>query len=159
MPEQEMSELKAEMVSVYRSRLDTALVIQIDTAAYDGRIRVNLNDGPIYDGDPDAHEPPGPYLDIDWMAVHVSEEVAAAVLDFFDGRGSRLGHFESKLIEAILSADDDNTARLGSGFRDWVRAVGLWRSDKDELRALAGQPGFPGARYTMGGSEEQSNGE
>ena len=43
---------------------DGALVVQIDTKEIDmisrrGRLRVNLNDDQIYDGDPDTDTPPG----------------------------------------------------------------------------------------------------
>jgi hypothetical protein len=34
---------------------DGALVVQIDTSANAGRVRVNINDGAIWDGDPETH--------------------------------------------------------------------------------------------------------
>ena len=45
-------------VSMYRSDMDGTLVVQVDTDAAVGRIRVNLNDGPVWDGDPEADEGP-----------------------------------------------------------------------------------------------------
>lgn len=41
-------------VNVYRSRQDGALVIEIDTQDDTGDLRVNLNDAPIWDGDPES---------------------------------------------------------------------------------------------------------
>lgn len=41
------------------SDLDGAHVVQIDTTATAGRVRVMVNDGPVYDGDPETDAPPG----------------------------------------------------------------------------------------------------
>lgn len=41
------------------SDLDGAQVVQIDTTEGAGRVRVMVNDGPVYDGDPETDEPPG----------------------------------------------------------------------------------------------------
>jgi len=41
-------------VAVHRSPIDGALVVQIDTEAEAGDIRVNLNDGLIWHGDPES---------------------------------------------------------------------------------------------------------
>lgn len=38
---------------------DGVHVVQIDTPQHSGRIRVNLNDAPIWDGDPSTDERPG----------------------------------------------------------------------------------------------------
>lgn len=38
----------------WRSELDDVPVVQIDTEAGAGRMRVNLNEAPIYDGDPEV---------------------------------------------------------------------------------------------------------
>ena len=38
-----------------------AIVVQIDTGEKTGRLRVNINDGPIWDGDPEQDEQPGKY--------------------------------------------------------------------------------------------------
>lgn len=135
---EELAELREAMVSVYEARLDPALVVELDTSGWGGRIRVILNDGPVYDGDPETEEPPGSGWDLDWTLVHVPETVALEVLAYFESPHGT-GHFNSLLIRTILSADDANTLRLGYGFREWVRAVHLWKSDKDELRRLAGR--------------------
>ena len=41
------------------SDLDGAHVVQVDTPEGAGRVRVVINEGDIYDGDPDTDEPPG----------------------------------------------------------------------------------------------------
>lgn len=43
-------------VHVYRSPIDGALVVQIDTTEDTGRVRVNINDGRLWDGDPETEE-------------------------------------------------------------------------------------------------------
>lgn len=40
-----------------------AIVVQIDTGKTAGRIRVNLNDAPIWDGNPDTDSAPGAFFD------------------------------------------------------------------------------------------------
>ncbi len=49
----------AVMTSGFVSDLDAAHVVQIDTAESVGRVRVFINDGAVYDGDPETDEPPG----------------------------------------------------------------------------------------------------
>lgn len=46
-------------VCEFASLLDDAHVVQIDTTATTGRVRVFINDGAVYDGDPETDEPPG----------------------------------------------------------------------------------------------------
>ncbi len=43
----------------YVSDRDGAQVVEIDTTEGTGRVRVVINDGTIYDGDPMTDEPPG----------------------------------------------------------------------------------------------------
>lgn len=40
-----------------------AIVVQIDTGKATGRVRVNLNDAPIWDGSPDTDSSPGAFFD------------------------------------------------------------------------------------------------
>uniref|UniRef100_A0A5Q5BT94 Uncharacterized protein n=2 Tax=unclassified Mycobacterium TaxID=2642494 RepID=A0A5Q5BT94_MYCSS len=49
----------AVAVCGWRSDLDGAHVVQIDTTESTGRVRVFINDGAVYDGDPETDEPPG----------------------------------------------------------------------------------------------------
>lgn len=41
-------------VTIYRSKIDGALVVDVDTVPDTGRVRVNLNDGTIWTGDPEV---------------------------------------------------------------------------------------------------------
>ncbi|WP_396908880.1 hypothetical protein [Mycolicibacterium sp.] len=50
-------------VQTWTSERDGTLVVQVDTHEDTGRIRINLNDGPIWDGDPDTDNPPGAYFE------------------------------------------------------------------------------------------------
>ncbi|WP_308160194.1 hypothetical protein [Mycolicibacterium goodii] len=45
------------------SELDGARVVQIDTFEGAGRVRVMINDGPVYDGDPETDQPPGAHYE------------------------------------------------------------------------------------------------
>ncbi|MEW2484525.1 hypothetical protein AB0876_33540 [Mycobacterium sp. NPDC049093] len=47
----------------YVSDRDNAHVVEIDTTEATGRVRVVINDGTVYDGDPNTDEPPGQYYD------------------------------------------------------------------------------------------------
>ncbi|MDO2394755.1 hypothetical protein QRB38_13140 [Mycobacterium avium subsp. hominissuis] len=45
------------LVSAFLSEVDGVPVIQVDTNAASGRLRVNLNDSTLWDGDPDTDGP------------------------------------------------------------------------------------------------------
>lgn len=47
----------------YRSTADAATVVEIDSAEGSGRLRVMINDGVIYDGDPETDNAPGAHYD------------------------------------------------------------------------------------------------
>lgn len=47
----------------YVSDYDGAHVVEIDTTEATGRVRVVINDGTVYDGDPNTDHPPGRYYD------------------------------------------------------------------------------------------------
>lgn len=49
----------AVTVSGFVSDLDAAHVVEIDTTETTGRVRVFINDGTVYDGDPETDAPPG----------------------------------------------------------------------------------------------------
>lgn len=49
------------IVSAYVSDMDGTTVLQVDTSD-GGRIRINLNDAPIWDGDPNTDERPGAHF-------------------------------------------------------------------------------------------------
>lgn len=46
-------------VVAWPAQLDDATVVQVDTTADAGRVRININDGPVYDGHPEEDAPPG----------------------------------------------------------------------------------------------------
>lgn len=49
-------------VSVWKSDHDGVDVVQIDTGTHEGRLRVNLNDAPVWDGDPAIDNYPGSHF-------------------------------------------------------------------------------------------------
>ncbi len=59
-------------VGIWRAHADmgvegqpVAVVVQIDTGERTGRVRVNLNEAPIWDGDPMNDDAPGAHMDHD----------------------------------------------------------------------------------------------
>jgi hypothetical protein len=46
-------------VTTYISEMDGATVVEIDTSAHRGRLRVYVNEGPVFDQDPEEHGPHG----------------------------------------------------------------------------------------------------
>lgn len=124
------------------SAMDSVRVVQIDTEEGGGRIRVNLNDAPIWDGNPETDPVPGVNFAVDWPGVEVGEVIASTVLDFFEG-GHDPGHFASLLIRTILAADPENAENIGIGMPEWCRAVGLWKAgERDQLLVAAGRATF-----------------
>lgn len=75
----------AVAVCGFVSSLDGAHAVQIDTTAATGRVRVMINDGSIYDGDPETDAPPGAHYQDAGGQRCVSEvevrEVVNAVAD------------------------------------------------------------------------------
>lgn len=57
------TELAELAVCGYVSDRDGAQVVEIDTTEATGRVRVLINDGVIYDGDPNTDEPPGEHCE------------------------------------------------------------------------------------------------
>ncbi|ASX03440.1 hypothetical protein [Mycobacterium intracellulare] len=52
-----LSDGRQFLVSAYLPEADGIPVIQVDTDHRIGRVRVNLNDGTLWDGDPDTDGP------------------------------------------------------------------------------------------------------
>lgn len=137
--------LRDEMVSLFLHQRGGAMVVQIDSpdveevsGQWNGRLRVMLNEACLYDGKPGEDEVPGQFFEVrDPTAIHVPEDVALDVWSFFEERHDP-GMFATRLIQLILTADNENTERLAWAFGAWTRAVHLWKSDKGELRRLAG---------------------
>jgi hypothetical protein len=68
-------------IDVFRAD-DNALVIQLDTDAAPGRIRLNLNDSAVYDGDPEQDEPAVLITKSqlqEWAGAPVTEELVEAM--------------------------------------------------------------------------------
>lgn len=64
----------------YVSDRDGAQVVGIDTPEDTGRVRVVINDGTVYDGDPNIDAPPGAYDDgPGWWTAGVDDEGRFAV--------------------------------------------------------------------------------
>lgn len=75
-------------------------VIQIDSQLVTGRFRINLNDAPIWDGDPEADDRPGAYLD----AAPTSEITQAEIRDVkFVDDGTGRGFISAEV--GILGSD------------------------------------------------------
>lgn len=51
-------------VEVWPSAIDEATVVQVDSSEGVGRLRINVNDGAVYDGDPDSDDPPGRFFQL-----------------------------------------------------------------------------------------------
>jgi hypothetical protein len=49
-------------ITVFRSNLDDVPVVQIDTNGDGERFRININEAPVWDGNPEKDSLPGAYL-------------------------------------------------------------------------------------------------
>lgn len=103
-------------VTVYRSTIDGALVVQIDTEQDTGRVRVDLNDSAIWDGDPEEGNLARPLvLMVNGMLEHDSSQVD--VLDITDALE---GPENSTLNHADVSLMVDRMDRGGWVDSDWA---------------------------------------
>ena len=71
-------------VVVYRSTLDGALVVEIDSETESGRIRVNLNEGHLYDADPEDGKSDRDWLNEIGSALNYGDGSKEDVLDAWD---------------------------------------------------------------------------
>ncbi|MBC9927282.1 hypothetical protein [Leucobacter sp. cx-169] len=69
----------------YRSEIDGAVVIEVDTIEGTGRVRVNINDCAVYDDDPEAPEDKSPFGHLENMTQ--TERLAAI-------QGAMLAHLK-----------------------------------------------------------------
>lgn len=60
-------------IAQWTSELDGVHVVQVDTLEHHGRIRINLNDAPVWDGNPERDTHPGRHF-IEWD-VHFADRV------------------------------------------------------------------------------------
>lgn len=67
---------------------DNVPVVQIDSEGVEGRLRINLNDAPIWDGDPETDERPGAnLLETDVREIRGATIIGATVTQDSNGRG------------------------------------------------------------------------
>lgn len=74
-------------VTIYRSPQDGALVVEIDTQVEAGRVRVNLNDGVLFDADPEVES--SLFTMMNNAGVNVTEENLSQIADFIAVLASR----------------------------------------------------------------------
>lgn len=70
-------------------------------------------------------------------AEHVTPEIAAHVLHWFNGSGYPAGSFITALIDAMCKADPSNVAKLGQAYPGYARAVTLAKMDPEGMDKLA----------------------
>lgn len=86
-PAPESAELPPFEISTYYGT-DNTPVVEIDTQLIEGRLRINLNDAPIWDGDPETDERPGANLfETDVREIRGATIIGATVTQDSNGRG------------------------------------------------------------------------
>ena len=86
-PAPESAELPPFEISTYYGT-DNTPVVEIDTQLIEGRLRINLNDAPIWDGDPETDERPGAnLLETDVREIRGATIIGATVTQDSNGRG------------------------------------------------------------------------
>ena len=86
-PAPESAELPPFEISTYYGT-DNTPVVEIDTQLIEGRLRINLNDAPIWDGDPETDERPGAnLLETDVREIRGATTIGATVTQDSNGRG------------------------------------------------------------------------
>jgi len=137
-------------VQIWKSTMDGVDVVQIDQEDHNGRMRVNLNDAPIWDGDPAKDDHPGAHFQSErglapydvFLASKrvgdISEEVAAHVLNHFGGGGYEPGSFTMSLLEAMVRADPTRFRQLSTLYPEYAAAIVLARNADDGIEILRG---------------------
>lgn len=86
-PAPESAELPPFEISTYYGT-DNTPVVEIDTQLIEGRLRINLNDAPIWDGDPETDERPGAnLLETDVREIRGATIIGVTVTQDSNGRG------------------------------------------------------------------------
>lgn len=86
-PAPETDDSPAFEISTYYGS-DGVPVAEIDTGLIEGRLRINLNDAPIWDGDPETDERPGAnLLETDVREIRGATIIGATVTQDSNGRG------------------------------------------------------------------------
>lgn len=87
LPAPEDAELPPFEISTFYGT-DNTPVVEIDTQMIEGRLRINLNDAPIWDGDPETDERPGAnLLETDVREIRGATIIGATVTQDSNGRG------------------------------------------------------------------------
>lgn len=151
------SEERDVSVEVWESVQDDAIVVQIDTGEQSSRVRVNLNDGVLYDGDPEVDEAPGwrkpglePFDVVGALSIRpdIGEEVACHVLGLFGQGGYMPGSFTTHLLEALLRADMTNFRLLSVSYPEYAAAMILVKQHPEGIRILRSIAGIGPSPYS-----------
>lgn len=127
-------------VALARSKIDGALLVYIDTQEDTGRIRVNLNEGTLYDGDPEE-----PTMSADPLKVSM-DDVMKKALDAFpeseieqddDGQIIINTNLTEGLNEEIVSMakpslDSEVVDDLSRAFRTSLKTEGIVGENVDK---------------------------
>ena len=127
---------------------DNTPVVQIDTQRIEGRLRINLNDAPIFDGDPETEEPPGGYIDEFSEAGRRAADGATisrgldAIRDLEERLGVAMRERDDALAEARAAVTaQEKIAERYTNADAWAReqetAAQHLRSQRDEARESA----------------------
>lgn len=82
---------------------DDTPVVQIDTHRGHGRLRINLNDGVVWDGDPETDERPGKNAElIEWEQRALAQaETISRQLDTIRDQAERIDELEAQHTDAL----------------------------------------------------------
>lgn len=131
-------------VQVWHAAHDGVLVVQIDEEEHQERIRVNLNDAPIWDGNSEVDARPGSNIGVMPFDVigaarllpDISEEQAAHVLSFFGSGGYPAGSHIQHVLNAIATADPNHFRMLSTVYPEYCAAMVLARQSEGGVGRL-----------------------
>lgn len=117
-------------VHVSRSLIDNSIYVQIDTRENVGNVRVELNDGPLYDGNPETDDAPGKL-----------EEPARTQVRVLDG--IRVTPGEVLVAERLVVMLDGSPKRDRRAVEVIVAAIGdgMLKSMLEDVLAVVARPG------------------
>lgn len=131
-------------VAVWPSALgDDAIVVQVDTGSRTGRLRVNVNDAPVFDKNPEAPDerPVAGIASFDVVGASrilpdVSDAVAAHVLNFFGQGGYEAGSNRTHIMHAFATADTETFRLLSTVFPDYAACFVYARTSDEGISVL-----------------------
>lgn len=121
-------------VQIWHAAHDGMLVVQIDQEEHRGKLRVNINDGAIWSGDPeDGNTLYAGFAPFDSQVAlsHIDDigiDVANHVLEFFGHGGYAPGSNRTHVLNALVTADPSTFRALSTAFPDYAAAVVLARN-------------------------------